>query len=66
MNARFALSALLTLTCLVAFAAGAPWYRWKNTADSTTLCAQNSPGETWVIEQGPYMESTCRKPGTPQ
>jgi hypothetical protein len=57
---------LLTLVCVAAFASGAPWYKWKNRYDGTILCAQTSPGETWYVIQGPFMESQCRKPGNPQ
>lgn len=56
----------LALACAAAFASGAAWYKWKNKFDGTILCAQTSPGETWIIIQGPFMESQCRKPGNPQ
>jgi hypothetical protein len=57
---------VLALVCVAAFAAGAPWYKWKNKFDGAILCLQTSPGETWYVFQGPFMESQCRKPGNPQ
>lgn len=66
MKSRIAGVTLLALVCVAAFAAGAPWYKWQNSFDGTILCAQTSPGETWHIVQGPFMESQCRKPGSPQ
>jgi uncharacterized protein involved in tolerance to divalent cations len=56
----------LLAACAAAWASGAPWYKWQNTVDKTTLCAKTSPGDYWVVVKGPYMESTCRKPGNPQ
>jgi len=65
-KSKFAVLVLLALACFEAFASGAPWYKWINRADRTILCAQISPGDTWVKYQGPFMESQCRKPGNPQ
>lgn len=56
----------MALGAAFAFASGAPWYKWMNRADRSIQCAQVSPGDNWVIYQGPYMESKCRKPGNPQ
>ena len=66
MKSRFAALVLLALAYAPAFASGAPWYKWINRTDRTILCAQTPPGDAWVVYQGPYMESQCRKPGTPQ
>jgi hypothetical protein len=66
MKSRIAVLLLLALVCSAAFAAGAPWYKWRNRVDGTILCLQISPGETWYKYQGPFMESQCRKPGNPQ
>ena len=66
MKSKLVLLAALALTSVAAFASGAPWYKWQNSYDRTVLCAQISPGATWQIIQGPFMESTCRKPGNPQ
>ena len=66
MKAKFVAFTLLALICGAAFASGAPWYKWKNTVDHTVMCSQIAPGEAWVVYQGPYMESGCRKPGYPQ
>ena len=57
---------LLALASATAYAAGAPWYKWMSTEDRTIICNQLSPGEGWVKYQGPFMDSQCRKPGTPQ
>jgi hypothetical protein len=57
---------ILALLATAAIAGGAPWYKWQNSYDRTILCAQTSPGETWFVVQGPFMESQCRKPGNPQ
>jgi hypothetical protein len=66
MKSRIAVLVALVLVCAAAFASGAPWFKWKNKFDGTILCAQISPGETWFVFQGPFMESQCRKPGNPQ
>jgi hypothetical protein len=54
------------LICESAFSSGAPWYRWQNRVDKTILCAKVSPGDVWVVMDGPYMESRCKKQGNPQ
>lgn len=66
METRIAVAVSLVLVCVAAYASGAPWYKWKNRYDNTILCAQTTPGETWYVVQGPFMESQCRKPGSPQ
>lgn len=66
MKSRFAALVILALICAAALASGAPWYKWISKMDRTILCAQTSPGDFWVMYQGPYMESQCRKPGNPQ
>ncbi len=57
---------LLVLISTLAYASGAPWYRWRNVTDRTVMCSQIRPGEAWVLFQGPFMESGCKKPGYPQ
>lgn len=66
MKAGIAVLILLGLVSVSAFAAGAPWFKWKNQMDGSIVCAQFSPGEAWFKFQGPFMESQCRKPGNPQ
>lgn len=66
MKSKITALLLLALASAAASASGAPWYKWQNRFDNTILCAQISPGETWYIVQGPFMESQCRKPGNPQ
>ena len=66
MKSKLPLIIALALARAAAYASGAPWYKWQNTYDNTLICSQNSPGETWVIFQGPFMESGCRKQGFPQ
>lgn len=56
----------LSLMTSSAFASGAPWYKWQNTVDKTVMCSQIRPNEVWVVYQGPFMESNCRKAGYPQ
>ena len=63
---KLALLVILALIYIVAFASGAPWYKWINLTDRTILCAQNPPGEGWAKYQGPYSESRCRKSGNPE
>jgi hypothetical protein len=63
---KFALLVILALIYIVAFASGAPWYKWINLQDRMILCTQNPPGEAWVKYQGPYSESSCRKLGNPE
>ncbi len=58
--------ALALLFCTAAFASEAPWYKWMNLADRTIMCAQTSPGDTWVRYQGPYADSRCSRPGNPR
>lgn len=65
-KSKWVLLFVLALTCAAASASGAPWYKWQNNFDRTIMCSQNQPGETWIIVQGPFMESQCRKPGNPQ
>ena len=57
---------LLAMFSAIAYASGAPWYKWKNVRDRTVICSQIKPGEFWVLFQGPYSESGCRKSGYPQ
>jgi len=66
MKSKIAGMSLLVFFCAAAWAGAAPWFRWQNKYDNTILCAQISPGETWVIVQGPFMDSQCRKKGNPQ
>ena len=66
MKSRLTVLIMLTLVSVAAFASGAPWYKWQNTTDRTLMCSQNSPGEVWIVYQGPFMESNCRKPGYPE
>lgn len=65
-GARILLLSAALLTCVAAYSAAAPWYRWRNRVDRTILCAQNSPGDVWEKFQGPYQDSRCRKEGSPQ
>jgi hypothetical protein len=65
-NSRLAALVMLALICVTAFASEAPWYKWKSKVDRTIICAQTSPGEFWVMYQGPYRDSSCKKPGNPQ
>jgi len=57
---------VLMLVCGTAFSSGAPWFRWKNKVNKTIMCAKTTPGDVWVVMDGPYMESRCKKPGNPQ
>ena len=57
---------LLALFCGAATASEAPWYKWINSVDRTILCSQVSPGDAWAPYDGPYQESRCKKPGSPQ
>lgn len=57
---------IMILACVTVIASEAPWYKWKNKSDRTILCAQNTPGESWDLYQGPFMESHCKKSGNPQ
>ncbi|MBI5007062.1 MAG: hypothetical protein HZB95_08035 [Nitrosomonadales bacterium] len=56
----------LSLASAAVIAAEAPWYKWMSKEDRTIICSQISPGEAWVRYQGPFSESTCRRPGNPQ
>lgn len=65
MKLRLLVFALLGLISIAAIAAEAPWYKWVNTVDRTTLCAQLPPGDAWVRVQGPFKDALCRTPGVP-
>jgi hypothetical protein len=66
MTSRCAILLVLMAICESVFSSGAPWYRWQNRVDKTILCAKTSPGDVWVVMDGPYMESRCKKQGNPQ
>ncbi|OIQ88490.1 hypothetical protein GALL_296240 [mine drainage metagenome] len=66
MKSRVAALLVLLLVGSAAFASGAPWYRWINTTDRTILCSQIPPGVGWILYQGPYQESRCKKQGNPE
>jgi hypothetical protein len=66
MKLKFVILMVLMSAAGASFGGGAPWYKWINRADRTILCSQISPGETWMVYQGPFMESRCKKPGMPQ
>ncbi len=66
MKLRIASLLALALIGMAALAGGAPWYKWKSPEDGSIVCAQFTPGEGWILFQGPFMDAQCRKPGTPQ
>lgn len=49
----------------ISLAGPAAWYRWQNANDPLILCSQTPPGDGWVMVQGPFRDSACRKPGQP-
>lgn len=61
---RLTVTAALVLVSNV-WAAPAPWYRWKSTADGKTFCAQTPPGSGWMRVEGPFDNGRCvkREPG---
>ncbi len=66
MKSKMVVLVAMLLIGVVAYASGAPWYRWLNLTDNMIVCAQNSPGEGWVQYKGPFSESRCVKPGVPE
>lgn len=59
------LRGIAILVCLVgslAFAAPAPWYKWKSTLDGKIACFQVSPGVGWLKDSGPYDDARCQLP----
>ncbi len=66
MKSKAVVLIMLALMSVTAYASGAPWYKWKNIRDRTVMCSQIRPGEAWIVFQGPFMESGCKKPGYPQ
>lgn len=48
-----------------AWAAAAPWYKWRSADGDHDVCSQFSPGDGWVIIKGPFEDPACRKPGMP-
>jgi hypothetical protein len=65
MTAPLVAAAMLVLFVSSAFAAPAPWYRWRSKLDGTVACAQTSPGEGWERIGGPYRDARCEKTGRP-
>ena len=47
---------------LPAFARPAPWFKWRSSVDSRTVCAQTSPGEGWIKVAQPYDDAHCTRP----
>jgi hypothetical protein len=52
------------LSGLAAFAAPAPWYKWRSKVDGAEFCTQISPGEGWEKSAGPYKDAHCKNPST--
>lgn len=52
---------MLSITSASTFAAPAPWYYWKSRIDGVLVCAQNSLGEGWKRDSGPYQDAQCSK-----
>lgn len=61
----YSLALLLAGTVAVsAFAAPAPWYKWRSKLTGQEICAQVMQGE-WEMVAGPFRDAQCRKPGMP-
>ncbi|MFN7086791.1 MAG: hypothetical protein ACK4N4_09225 [Burkholderiales bacterium] len=58
---EFLLVAVLSLLAPAAAAEPAPYYLWASRINGTTYCAQTSPGEGWVLYDGPFSDFQCRK-----
>ena len=56
---RFFAALSLALVSPLLLAAPAHWYLWKGRPSGAIACAQTSPGEAWVREDGPYKDSRC-------
>lgn len=55
---------LLTMVVFVtmAYAAPAPWYKWRSKLNAHVLCSQTSPGEGWEQLSQAYQDARCERP----
>jgi len=53
------------LVSLTALAAPAAWYKWKSKLNGEVWCTQISPGDGWVLINGPYKDAHCKIEGRP-
>ena len=44
-----------------AWAAPAPWFKWRSKADGQQVCSQTPLGQGWEKAAGPYQDSHCEK-----
>jgi len=51
--------------CTILWAEPAAWYRWRSPYDDIVICSQISPGDSWVVMNGPYKDASCKKLGVP-
>jgi len=65
MNPRSALAIASTLFAMAAFAAPAPWHKWRSKLDGKELCTQTYPGQGWEKVSGPYKDGRCEISGLP-
>ena len=56
------IAASVLAACSAAWAAPAPWYKWRSKVDGTLSCAQSTLGFGWELASGPYKDSRCEKP----
>lgn len=51
----------IALIATAAWAAPAPWFKWRSKADGQQVCAQTPLGTGWEKATGPYQDSHCEK-----
>ena len=44
-----------------AWAAPAPWFKWRSKANGQQVCSQTPLGPGWEKATGPYQDSHCEK-----
>jgi len=58
MAGRIVVASFFLWCWLAAAAAPSPWYTWKSRSGASA-CAQTTPGEGWLRQDGPYKDSRC-------
>ena len=51
------IAASVLAACSAAWAAPAPWYKWRSKVDGTLSYAQSTLGFGWELASGPYKDS---------
>ena len=62
---RMRIALLLLAACYgtLLWAKPAAWFLWRSPSSDLFICAQNAPGDDWVVMKGPFRDALCKKPG---